>query len=80
LHPFLLMVPAALAASSGFMLPVATPPNAIAFASGYITVSQMARAGFWLNLIGVILVTAAVYFIVAPVFGIDWQALPVWAQ
>jgi len=80
LHPFLLMVPAALAASSGFMLPVATPPNAIAFASGYITVPQMARAGFWLNLIGVILITAAVYLIVVPVFGIDWQALPVWAR
>jgi len=80
LHPFLLMVPAALAASSGFMLPVATPPNAIVFASGYITVSQMARAGFWLNLIGVILVAAAVYLIVVPVFGIDAASSPAWAR
>ena len=80
LHPFLLMVPAALAASSGFMLPVATPPNAIAFASGYITVSQMARAGFWLNLIGVLLISTAVYLLVVPVFGIEWQGLPAWAK
>lgn len=80
LHPYLLMVPTALAASSGFMLPVATPPNAIAFASGYISVSQMARAGFWLNLIGVVLITVAVYLFVVPVFGIEAAGLPAWAK
>jgi len=79
-HPFLLMIPATLAASCGFMLPVATPPNAIAFASGYITAAQMARAGFWLNLIGVVLVTAIVYILVVPVFQIDFSSLPAWAR
>jgi sodium-dependent dicarboxylate transporter 2/3/5 len=68
LHPFILMIPAVLAASSGFMLPVSTPPNAIVFASGYLTVPQMARAGIWLNLLGVALITLIVYLAVMPVF------------
>jgi sodium-dependent dicarboxylate transporter 2/3/5 len=80
LHPFVLMIPAAISASCAFMLPVATPPNAIIFASGYVTVPQMARAGVWLNLIGVVLVTAIIYFLVVPVFQIDLQVLPAWAQ
>lgn len=56
-EPLLLMTAAALAAAMAFMLPVATPPNAIVFASGYITIPQMAKAGFFLNLIGVVLIT-----------------------
>jgi sodium-dependent dicarboxylate transporter 2/3/5 len=80
LHPFLLMIPATISASCAFMLPVATPPNAIVFASGYVTVPQMARAGIWLNLIGVILITMIVYFLVVQVFQIDPQSLPLWAQ
>lgn len=80
LHPFLLMIPAAISASCAFMLPVATPPNAIVFASGYVTIPQMARAGLWLNLIGVILVTVLVYWLITPVFGIDAANLPAWAR
>ncbi len=80
LHPFLLMIPAAVAASCAFMLPVATPPNAIVFASGYVTVPQMARAGFWFNLIAIVLITAIVYLLVAPVFQIDFLSLPSWAR
>jgi len=80
LHPYFLMVPAVLAASSGFMLPVSTPPNAIVFASGYVTVPQMARAGIWLNLIGVVLITLIAYLFVIPVFQIDFQAIPGWAR
>jgi sodium-dependent dicarboxylate transporter 2/3/5 len=51
------MSSAALAASMAFMLPVATPPNAIVFGSGYITIPQMSRAGFLLNLCAIVLIT-----------------------
>jgi sodium-dependent dicarboxylate transporter 2/3/5 len=51
------MTAAALGASMAFMLPVATPPNAIVFASGYLTIPQMARAGFALNIISIVLIT-----------------------
>jgi len=57
INPIMLTVPAALAASCAFMLPVATPPNAIVFGSGMLTIPQMARAGFALNLIAIVLVT-----------------------
>ena len=60
--PALLMLPAALSASCAFMLPVATAPNAIVFGTGEITVEQMVREGFILNLIGVAVITAVVYF------------------
>ncbi|VEI13268.1 SLC13 family permease [Trueperella bialowiezensis] len=53
----LLVIPVALAATCAFMLPVATPPNAIAYGSGYITIGQMVKAGAWLNVIGVVLIT-----------------------
>ncbi|WP_460997617.1 SLC13 family permease [Trueperella pyogenes] len=54
----LLVIPVALAATCAFMLPVATPPNAIAYGSGYITIAQMVKAGVWLNIIGVLLIAA----------------------
>ena len=57
LPPIVLTVPITIAASCAFMLPVATPPNAIVFATGTITIPQMAKAGFWLNVLGIILVT-----------------------
>jgi sodium-dependent dicarboxylate transporter 2/3/5 len=55
--PAILLVPMALAASCAFMLPVATPPNAIVFGAGHVTLQQMVKAGFWLNLVGIVLVT-----------------------
>lgn len=55
--PELLMVPAAIAASYAFMLPVATPPNAIVFSGGHITIPQMARAGIWMNLAATVVIT-----------------------
>ena len=60
IEPLYLMVPAAVAASFAFMLPVATPPNAIVFSSRYITIPQMARAGVWMNLVASLIITAFV--------------------
>jgi solute carrier family 13 (sodium-dependent dicarboxylate transporter), member 2/3/5 len=57
--PLTMTLAAALAASCAFMLPVATPPNAIVFGSGHIRIPEMARAGIWLNLLFIILVTLA---------------------
>jgi len=71
MHPYLLMIPATMSASCAFMLPVATPPNAIIFGSGYVRIPEMAKSGFFLNLIGGVIVTAIVYFLVIPVFNIN---------
>ncbi len=65
----MLIFPCAIAASCAFMMPVATPPNAIVFGSGYLTIPQMAKAGFWMNLIGIALVTLVLYFIILPIIG-----------
>ncbi|MFY2791656.1 DASS family sodium-coupled anion symporter [Rhodococcus sp. KRD162] len=61
----ILAVPVALAATCAFMLPVATPPNAVSYASGYITIGQMMRGGFWLNLIAIVMITIAAYTVFA---------------
>ena len=63
IDPVLLMVPATISASMAFMMPVATPPNAIVFSSERIKVHQMARTGFVLNIIGALLISVYVYFI-----------------
>lgn len=72
LDPMLFVIPVALAASCAFMLPVATPPNAIVFGSGYVTIAQMVRAGVWLNIIAIILVTAAVYALAGWALGVSF--------
>lgn len=64
--PLLLVVPAAIAASCAFMLPVATPPNAVVFGSQRITLPEMARTGLWLNFIGIVLITGLAYMLVIP--------------
>lgn len=71
IHPLFLMVPATLSASMAFMMPVATPPNAIVFGSGRITVGQMARTGFIINIIGAIIITLMMYFYGNMMFGIN---------
>ena len=67
--PVRLAVPAALAASFAFMLPVATPPNAIVFGSGQVSVAQMLRAGIWLDVLGAGVIVGSVYLLAGPVFG-----------
>jgi solute carrier family 13 (sodium-dependent dicarboxylate transporter), member 2/3/5 len=57
--PLTLMAVAALSAAMAFMLPVATPPNAIVFGSGYLTIPQMVKAGFWMNIASIVVITTA---------------------
>jgi len=70
LDPYLLIVPACVAASCAFMLPVATPPNAIVFGSGLVSVPQMCRAGFWLNIVAIMLIPLLAYIVILPVLGV----------
>jgi len=77
--PFLLVIPAALAASCAFMLPVATPPNAIVYGSGRLSIPQMAKAGVWLNLTLVVLITVLAYSLLPLVFGVTFGSVPAWA-
>ena len=67
-HPLLLMLPATLSASFAFMLPVATPPNAIVFGSGWVTIPAMSRAGFVLNFVGAILITTCTLLLIQTLF------------
>lgn len=69
-HPYLLIIPAGIAASCAFMMPVGTPPNAIVFGTGYVTMPQMIKAGLWLNLIGIVLITLLAYAIALPVLRV----------
>ena len=79
-NPFLLTIPATLAASAAFMLPVATPPNAIVYGSNLLTIPQMARTGIWMNLLFTVLMTGMVYFLVQWVFGVEPGVLPAWVN
>ncbi len=70
MHPYVLMIGVVAASSFAFMLPVGTPPNAIVFATNYITMGQMMRAGFFLNLIFILLITLVVKFWIPLVWGL----------
>ncbi|MEY4642669.1 MAG: hypothetical protein RLZZ227_2663 [Pseudomonadota bacterium] len=67
LAPLTLMVPTVIATSLGFMLPVATPPNAIVFGSRYLTIENMVKAGFWLNIGGALIVAVLCYYLLGVV-------------
>jgi sodium-dependent dicarboxylate transporter 2/3/5 len=79
INPLFIMVPATLSCSLAFMLPVATPPNAIIFGTNRLRIVEMARVGVWLNLIGVVVVTAATWWLARLVFEIDLATFPEWA-
>lgn len=70
--PLLLVVPATVGASCAFMLPVATPPNAIVYGSGLISIPQMARAGFIFNILMVFVITGISYLLLGHVFNVIW--------
>ena len=70
-HPFILMVSAAVAASCAFMLPVATPPNAVVFGSGYLRIPDMVRVGIWMNVLSIILLSVFVYYVLPYLWEFD---------
>ncbi len=70
--PMALLIPAAFAATCAFMLPVGTPPNAIVFGTGAVTIGQMARGGAVLNVIGIVLITIFIYLLGGIALGITF--------
>ena len=77
-NPLLLMIPATLASSFAFMMPVATPPNAIIFGTKRIRIMDMAKVGLLINILGIIILTIGI-LILGPVLGIDFNEIPDWA-
>jgi sodium-dependent dicarboxylate transporter 2/3/5 len=78
-HPFATIIGACVAASYAFMLPVATPPNAVVFGSGCVSIRQMARAGLWLNILGAVLITVFVVYLLPLLWDVDLSMVPAWA-
>ncbi len=80
INPLMLMIPATLSASMAFMLPVATPPNAIVFGSGELSIAQMARNGLLINILGATIITLMSWWFGRFIFGIDLSVFPDWAH
>ena len=75
-HPFVLLFGATIAASCAFMLPVATPPNAVVFSSGYISMKDMIKTGFLMNLVSIVIILLYVYLLLPVVWDIDIHTFP----
>ncbi len=71
IHPYIIMVSATIAASCAFMLPVATPPNAVVFGSGYLKMTDMVKTGLVMNVISIVIVSLYVYFMLPMLWNID---------
>ena len=80
IHPYGPIFAAGIAASYAFMLPVATPPNAVIFGSKYVTIPKMAKVGFLLNIVGCILITLLVLYLVPMILDMDLHLLPDWLK
>lgn len=78
-NPFFLMIPATLSASFAFMMPVATPPNAIIFGTGKVRVAQMAKTGLILNLVGIVVITLWLFLAGTAHFGSGPEDVPAWS-
>ncbi|MFV0248756.1 MAG: SLC13 family permease [Tenacibaculum sp.] len=78
IHPYLLMIPATFACSCAFCMPSGTGPNAVIFSSEKISIYEMAKAGIWMNLIAIIIITIIAYVIAVPYFGLS--ELPNWIK
>lgn len=79
INPLLIMVPATFACSFAFMMPSGTGTNTVIFASGRIRVADMAKTGFWLNLICIVVLPLLLYYFILPIMGITVE-LPIWAE
>lgn len=75
-HPLVIMTAVTVASSCAFMLPVATPPNAVVFGSGYLRIPDMVKAGVIMNIISVIIITVATYFLLPFLWDIDISGFP----
>ncbi|SFZ95119.1 solute carrier family 13 (sodium-dependent dicarboxylate transporter), member 2/3/5 [Flaviramulus basaltis] len=71
IHPYILLVSATVAASCAFMLPVATPPNAVVFGSGYLKIEDMVKKGVWMNVVSIIILTLFVYYVLPLIWSLD---------
>lgn len=76
LHPYMFMVSVTIAASCAFMLPVATPPNAVVFGSGYLRVPDMVKSGFFMNILSALIVTAVTFYLLPSIWNIDPNVFP----
>lgn len=70
-HPYYLLIGATVAASCAFMLPVATPPNAVVFGSGYLKIEDMVKKGIWMNILSIVLLTVFVYFMLPLIWDLN---------
>ncbi|MDY8109086.1 DASS family sodium-coupled anion symporter [Fulvimarina sp. 2208YS6-2-32] len=78
-NPLMLAVPAALSASMAFMMPVATPPNALVFSSGHVSIPQMVRYGAWHNVAALLVISTVGYLVLTTLFGVTVGEMPAWA-
>lgn len=76
IHPYLLLVAATLAASCAFMMPVATPPNAVVFGSGHLRIPDMIRTGLWMNIFSIILISLIIYYLLPLLWNFELDEIP----